>query len=122
MRLCGCHILLCGCHMCLCTRRKLSTPVRPACGTAGSGAGCSNLLPRHKISLMSAHARRNKGRFMPGVANIALAFMPLNHLMGRMAILQCMAAGGSTAFVRPPHLSCIRPAPCKGDARQHSCL
>ena len=104
--------------MCLCRRRKLSTPVRPACGAAGSGAGlCSNLLPRNNISLMSAHACRNKGRFMPGVANIALAFMPLNHLMGRMAILQCMAAGGSTAFVRPPHLFLsghLRPAPCRG--------
>lgn len=54
---------------------------------------------------------------MPGVANIALAFMPLNHLMGRMAILQCMAAGGSTAFVRLPQLFLsghLPPAPCRG--------
>lgn len=37
----------------------------------------------------------------PVVASIMLGFLPLNHLMGRMGLLPCMAAGGSTAFVRP---------------------
>ena len=39
-------------------------------------------------------------RHLPDVANISLGFLPLNHLLGRMAIVQCMVSGGSTAFVR----------------------
>lgn len=39
-------------------------------------------------------------RHLPDVANISLGFLPLNHLLGRMAIVQCMVSGGYTAFVR----------------------
>jgi len=57
---------------------------------------------------MVAVARRNRASggmsTMPEVASIMLGFLPLNHLMGRMGILQCLGAGGYTTFVRarPP--------------------
>ena len=52
-------------------------------------------------------------RHLPDVANISLGFLPLNHLLGRMAIVQGMVSGGSTAFVRILDLSCAwRIPPC----------
>ncbi len=52
----------------------------------------------------AAAARRNRASggmsTMPEVASIMLGFLPLNHLMGRMGILQCLGAGGYTTFVR----------------------
>ena len=61
----------------------------------------------HRVCDCAAPRNRAKGgmNMTPVVASIMLGFLPLNHLMGRMGILQCMAAGGSTAFVRPPMLS-----------------
>ena len=50
-------------------------------------------------------------RHLPDVANISLGFLPLNHLLGRMAIVQCMVSGGSTAFVRPSYLHARRFCP-----------
>ena len=38
---------------------------------------------------------------LPLVASIMLGFLPLNHLMGRMSVLQCLSAGGTMTFVRP---------------------
>ena len=38
---------------------------------------------------------------LPVVASIMLGFLPLNHLMGRMGVLQCLSAGGTMTFVRP---------------------
>ena len=46
-------------------------------------------------------------RHLPDVANISLGFLPLNHLLGRMAIVQCMVSGGSTAFVRALAFLCM---------------
>ena len=43
---------------------------------------------------------------LPLVASIMLGFLPLNHLMGRMGVLQCLSAGGTMTFVRLPPLCC----------------
>lgn len=40
------------------------------------------------------------------MASIMLGFLPLNHLMGRMSVLQCLSAGGTMTFVRPSPVCC----------------
>ena len=45
--------------------------------------------------------RKTNGLGMtPSVASIQLGFLPLNHILGRNAILMCMRAGGYITFVR----------------------
>ena len=44
----------------------------------------------------------------PNVASIQLGFLPLNHILGRNAILMCMRAGGYITFVRPSQLPAHR--------------
>ena len=46
----------------------------------------------------------------PNVASIQLGFLPLNHILGRNAILMSMRAGGYVTFVRPA--SCLHFADC----------
>ena len=45
--------------------------------------------------------RKTNGMGMtPSVASIQLGFLPLNHILGRNAILMCMRGGGYITFVR----------------------
>jgi len=72
-------------------------PARPR-ARAWAGASCAGAPDA------APAARRTRAiggmSAMPEVASIVLGFLPLNHLMGRTGILQCMGAGGYTTFVR----------------------
>ena len=46
----------------------------------------------------------------PNVASIQLGFLPLNHILGRNAVLMCMRSGGYISFVCPA--CCLHTADC----------
>ena len=46
----------------------------------------------------------------PNFASIQLGFLPLNHILGRNAILMCMRCGGYITFVRLA--SCLHTPDC----------
>ena len=73
------------------------------CGRRRECVGVGRSVVRGPDAMVAA-ARRNRASggmsTMPEVASIMLGFLPLNHLMGRMGILQCLGAGGYTTFVR----------------------
>ena len=112
-------------------------------GRAGGSSGCSPggtleyTVSRECTFLIGAsrgvsvtRARRlskTSGMGMcPSVASIQLGFLPLNHILGRNAVLMCMRAGGYITFVRLAgclHTATTRPLrACPHAMTLHGCI
>lgn len=85
------------------------------------GCKCTVCLGRRLSVARERRLSKTSGMGMcPNVASIQLGFLPLNHILGRNAILMCMRAGGYVTFVRAQPAA--SPASCLHTACQMRAL